>query len=330
MGNIEERDACTMTGKNNEGEAAEKRDWDGTIKAWAHENPQIFVSWLRKGATFKRLLATELKKITDFDGDDVIEIEENGKKALMEVEFQSTYRRNLGDRLLLYNDLVSALHSYKPVWSYLIYLSDQGQPSSKSPAQQSAQEVIYTKKMPSGKEIKRLYYTRINMWEVPMSELRELKLDGLLPLIPLSKDGENLDVIEEMAEELKGKQKYNLLTIAKSFTEFRLGDKIDQAWIERVFYMSRDILDNTPTIRRAKQEVLEEERLRNLQEQRQLFHGIVQGRFPELVELAKRLTEGITDPAVFQTLTLQVGIAPNSQVAEQAITALYKSNNKTA
>src|SRR5439155_18096438 len=106
----------------------------------------------------------------------------------------------------------------------------------------------------SGKEIKRLYYTRVNMWEVPMSELREMKLDGLLPLIPLSKDGENLQVIEDMAEELRGKEQYNLLTIAKAFTEFRLGDKVDPAWIERVFYMSRDILENTPTIRKAKQE----------------------------------------------------------------------------
>ena len=58
--------------------------------------------------------------------------------------------------------------------------------------------------------------------------------------------------------------------------------------------------------------------------QHQMFLMLVDLRFPELVELAKTLTEHITDPEVLQHLALQIKDASDSQQAEQALTALYK------
>lgn len=191
------------------------------------------------------------------------------------------------------------------------------------------EEKVYVKTMPSGKEIVRLYYTRVNMWKVPVSELRALKLDGLLPLIPLSKDGENLKVIEDMAEELRSKEQYNLLTIAKAFTEFRIGNKVDQAWIERVFYMSRDILENTPTIRRAKQEeaekqkkVQEEQRAHTLKVNSDALQALIQLHFPDLVALASKMVRDVKDPNVIPVIMVKISMAKDEQSAIRALNEL--------
>ena len=249
-----------MADKGLDGKEGEWRDWDGTIKGWVNECPQDFVTWLRKGAIFKRSLATELKKIvTDFDIDGLIEFEEEGQPALMEVEFQSSYRRHIGDRMLLYNDLVSAQHNYHPVWSYLVYLSDERQPELKNVALQMEQANPFIKRMPDGTEIKRLYYTRIDMAEVPMRDIRILGRDGLLPLIPLTQDAGEQKIIELLAEEMKDKKLYNLIHIAKEFTEYRFKSVFGEAWIERAFYVSNDILENTPTHQRILREGAERE-----------------------------------------------------------------------
>jgi predicted transposase/invertase (TIGR01784 family) len=284
------------------------RDWDGTIKAWVNENSQDFVKWLKKGATFKRQLATELKKITDFDADGVMEIEYAGQDELMEIEFQSTAKENMGDRLMLYNDLATIQHQGLPVWSYLIYLRDV----------KNYPDNPYIKRMHDGTEIKRLYYTLIRLWEIESREIRAMGSDGLLPLIMLTRDGANLATFDELTEEMKAKKQSKLLSMTFSFATLSLQGHANQQELRRRSVMSEDLLKDSWFVQEWMNKGEEKGVKKGLekgvmQTARELLLSMVQAHFPEHLPLAEKLAQRAKDPALLKAVTIKVIEAHDQQ-----------------
>jgi len=68
-------------------------------------------------------------------------------------------------------------------------------------------------------------------------------------------------------------------------------------------------------IEQGLQQAMEQERQRQLQ----AFVSIVQGRFPELTERAKRRASETTDPVQLQELLIKIGLAKDIEEAKQAL-----------
>src|SRR5438552_14889693 len=120
-------------------------------------------------------------------------------------------------------------------------------------------------------------------------ELRAFGEIGLLPLLPLTKDGATREVAEEMFTELQGAGNLDLLQIGQLIASLAFGDTrpADQEWVFRRYREMYDRLQETPLYKemtrlaseKAHQEGLQEGQLRA---SREMLLSIVQARFPKL------------------------------------------------
>ena len=137
-------------------------------------------------------------------------------------------------------------------------------------------------------------------------------LVGLLPLLPLTKDGARREVVEDMISGLVSAEKTESLWIGYALATKVLKD--DLKWLKRRFAMLEDILRDTPVY----QEVLAEgEEKGKLEAQHELLLDIVQERFPEIASLARRQADTIEDPEMLRRLIVKISIVKTSKEAEQ-------------
>jgi hypothetical protein len=144
----------------------------------------------------------------------------------------------------------------------------------------------------------------------------------LLPLVPLTKDGGQYEVIDEVVTKLASEKEYNLLEYARRFASLAFKDSTDREWLNRRFAVYKDILEDSW--------VVQEERLEG--ELRGLHRAIVkvvQARFPEIVDLTKKQIEGVEDPESLQDLLVKISFAQNVEDATLALFALDKTMRKT-
>src|SRR2546423_11934180 len=73
-----------------------------------------------------------------------------------------------------------------PVCSFVIYLKRDGK-VAQSP---------YELKLPDSEVVHCFYYRTIKLWELPAEALKQAGLEGLLPLLPLTKNGLILTISE--------------------------------------------------------------------------------------------------------------------------------------
>lgn len=85
---------------------------------------------------------------------------------------------------------------------------------------------------------------------------------------------------------------------------------------------SYDMLRNTWIYQDIKQEVQKELQLHYAEEQRHILLEIVRARFPRVEVLIQQLIEGRNEPALLQTLIIQVGIARLEKDARQNIASI--------
>ena len=199
------------------------------------------------------------------------------------------------------------------VISFVIYLKEDGK-IAESPLLRA---------LPAGQQIHRFDFFNIKLWETSTEELMETGLVGLLPLLPLTKEGGKREVIEEVVTKLlqvedKGIQK-NLLTITFTLSSLALDVQEDKTWLLRRFRMFQDIIRDTEIYQYIMHEGLEQgieqgreqERQEALLRQRQILIAFVQARYTELVPLATAQAEQINNIDVLNKLTLNVGLAQN-------------------
>ena len=158
----------------------------------------------------------------------------------------------------------------------------------------------------------RFHCRSIELGKLVAGELLQTGLVGLLPLLPLTKDGARREVVEEMITGLVSAEKTESLWIGYALASKVMDD--DLKWLKRRFAMLEDILRDTPVY----QEVLAEgEEKGKLEAQHELLLDIVQERFPEIASLARRQADTIENPEVLRRLIVKISIVKTSKEAEQ-------------
>jgi len=282
------------------------KPWDDTMKRLIRAHPQHFVSWVLKGAIFKAALSIELKNWTR-EADFLLDVIQNDQQMLMHMEFQSSEDEDMAQRLLEYNVLATREHG-RPVLSCVIYLRKDSK-IAESP-------LIW--ELPNGQKVLYFHFIVIKLWDITADELIQTNLTGLLPLVPLTKDGGQYEVIDEVATKLAAAKEYNLLEYARRFASLVFKEGSDHEWLNRRFAVYKDILEDSWVV----QEQRREGELRGLH---LAVQDVIQARFPEILPFVKKQMEGIEDTEVLRRLNVKMSTA---QTAEEALQYLFTVGNE--
>ena len=291
-------------------------EWDTGLKLLIGEKPQDFIGWLVPGAKYKRVVSAHLpgRKI---DADSLFEITLNRKPMLFHLEFQSYRDRTIVKRLWEYN--VRATLKYDlPVLSFVFYLKRERKPA----------ESPYIWELPNGKVVHHFQFAVVKLWEERAETLKQTGLAGLLPLVPLTEGGSQLEVVDEVITWLEakgGESTSELLALTYLLSTLVFKEKNEREWLDRRFAMLDDIIRSSWGYKKIKREGLEEGRQEALKEQRLALLEIVRGRFPTLESLAKKKTEAINKPAILRHMIVQLSMAQSEEMAEQVLLTQGKS-----
>ena len=284
------------------------------MKRLFYEAPQDYVAWLLPGAQFEDSLSTELENETLY-ADLLFAVILNGIRILLHIEFQRKRDPKMAERIWAYNHKASLKYEC-PVWSVAIYLKKDG----------TVANAPLMREMPNGRVIHRFDFDVMKLWEIPVEELKQKGLLGLLPLLPLTRGGAKREVIEEAIGELMppGEEpKAELLALTYGIASLALENGADQEWLIRRFSTMFDMLRET----RAYQELIQEGRKEGREEgKREALQettlNIVKERFPKLIRVAKKQVAAIDDPEVFQQLILKLIGARTMNEAKQYLLAV--------
>jgi hypothetical protein len=178
------------------------KPYDDAMKKLVGGNPEDFLSWVLRDAMYTQRLPYELHPESIY-ADGLIEAVLDDERILAHFEFQSSYDLRIGERLLEYNVLASRQYDYVTVYSYVIYLKDCG----------NVPQSPFVRVSRRGKEVVRFHYDIIELHKITAEEIQATKLLGLLPLLPLTRDGAKHAVIEDMITRLVAADQTELLWI---------------------------------------------------------------------------------------------------------------------
>ncbi len=302
--------------------------WDDLMKMLVGANPQHFVSLLLSGAQFESELVTELKNRT-IEADLLYVVTWNGQKVVLHVEFQRRRDANMGKRLWEYNVLTTYLSGF-PVCSFALYLKKDG----------SIVKPPYQQVLPDGEVVHLFYFRNVKVWELSTETLKQPGMEGMLPLLPLTRDGARQQAIEEMIASLGAAGKQDLLPLGYAFAALVLVSEDERTWLRKRFNMLKDILEESWAYQEMVQKGLEQGLSQGLEEGlkegleegrlealRQGIVDVVQERFPEIAALTKEQVEAIKDFALLRRLNVKMSTAQTIQEAEQAL-AIPDENRK--
>ncbi len=131
------------------------KPYDDAMKRLVGGNPQDLVSWILPGAQYGQQLPFELS-VENIYADGLLQVSLDGKEFLAHFEFQSSYDRHIGERLLEYNVLASRQYDYLPVYSCVIYLKNQSEVPV-SPL---------IRGLPNGEEVVRCHYRSFELGKI--------------------------------------------------------------------------------------------------------------------------------------------------------------------
>jgi predicted transposase YdaD len=142
----------------------------------------------------------------------------------------------MGRRVWRYNALASD-RTELPIYSVVIYLVDD---------ERSVAEPPYAIKLPNGEIIHYFMYHNIKLWEIPSEALLEQNLLGLLPLLPLTREGHQRETVEQMHYRLQQAGNTDFLAIGYLIAFHALTQEHEHQWLEEIFMENENILEGTP------------------------------------------------------------------------------------
>src|SRR5437588_3971017 len=286
--------------------------WDDIMKRLLTANPQHFLDWLIPGAQLKSERTIELKSRT-LEADKLYNVLVNQLDMIWHVEIQRHSDAQMGRRLWEYNAMAT-ITSGLPVCSFVIYLVHESQ----------IVEPPYSPVLPTGQVAHIFYFTNVKLWEIPTETLKQPGLEGLLPLLTLTREGSRPETIDEMIEGLITSQKTELLSIAYTLASLVFTKEDEREWLIERFAMYQDILQESWVY----QEILQEGREQGLQALRQTLMSLMEMRFPALAPLAKQQTSTIKDPSVLQSVIVKLFAVQTAEEAEQYLLTLGNDAKK--
>lgn len=181
-------------------------------------------------------------------------------------------------------------------------------------------------------EILRFNYHPIEVYNMSSEDLRQIGLPGLLPLLPLTRDGACQRVVEEMIEEVEQiedeAERKDLLAASLNFASLAFGKEGDQEWLFRRFHMLDEVLSQTPLSKHIQQIGRDAERQEEMKRHRQALATIVQGRFPALAELAEKQAASIDKPEAINLLVINISLAKDTEEAKKYLVQAGKRRRK--
>jgi len=285
------------------------------VKNLANEAPQDFVQWLLKGAEYIDDLSPRFAS-RDIEADILYRIAIEHKYYLLHIEFQSTSHPIMARRLWEYN--VAAFIKYKlPVYSFVIYL----RPDS------GIAESPYEVRAHHGELLHCFWFRVIKLWTIPTEDLFQTGLTGLLPFVPLSREGQQREAVERVIDQLGQEdtdRQRELLSFTYGFASLVFEDESDQQWLRRRFGMLKDILKESWALKELAQEIAqetaqearEEERKEKLREELEILLFFIQTHFSSLERLAQDQCKYLKDAHQVQGLLRKVIAAKSEKEVE--------------
>jgi predicted transposase YdaD len=179
-------------------------------------------------------------------------------------------------------------------------------------------------------------YLSVELAEIPVEDLKEMGLMGLLPLAVLTKGGANRSVFREVVTQLGEARQSNLLVISRLFAGLVFTEEEDRKWLERIFAMQNNPLAESWTYQQILNEGIEqgiekgieqgiekgrEEGIEQgvekgkLEGLREAVLNVVEARFPPLVELARQRVPHARTTDTVNLVLKGVATAPDENAA---------------
>ena len=219
---------------------------DKRMKRLIREHPEDLLALVLEQALFKEHRPNEFESEESY-ADALLQIELHNKPCLVHMEFQQSRDARMPYRLLEYNVQAMKHNKNLPVYSCVIYLRKHGK----------VVELPLVITYPNDYEILRFHYGSIALWKIPTDQLLRAGRRGLLPLLPLTREGAHREVVETMITGIMAADKEpesELLALAYGFAASVFTEEDDRDWLRRRFMMLKDFLRDTW----AFQELMEE------------------------------------------------------------------------
>jgi len=285
------------------------------LKRLVQEAPQDFVDWLLSGALFEEELSPHLQH-RQIDADLLYRIRFGEHPLLLHLEFQRRSDPQMARRLWEYNVLATCKFDC-PVYSFVLYLKKDG------PVAQSPHQVC----LHDGCMVHHFHFGVIKLWEVPTASLLEAGLPGLLPLLPLTREGKRRETIEAMISGLcpQGEAPNGaLLSVAYGLASLVFEEREEHEWLRRRFLMMEELLAESWAFREWREKALVEGREEGLKQgmqqgMQQVLLAFVEARYPTLMALAEERCKALNNPKQLQALIISVGLAQTEQEAKKLL-----------
>ena len=293
--------------------------WDSNMKRLVSANPQAFIGWLLEGAIVIRDVSTELNRNIFIDL--LYEVLFNGAKMLVHIEFQRYNDEDMSQRVREYNLFADGKYDC-PVMSFVIYLKKEGKIAA-SPLIRTIPGTTI--------EIWRFNFTNVCLWEISTDVLRNIGSVGVLPLLPLTSEGAQREVVNEVLSGIEQaaidhNARRNLLTITLTLARLALSGPEHLDWLQGRFYMYQDLIRDTEIYQlimaEGKAEGKAEGREEGMQE---MILLVIQNRFPALLELAQACKPALYDVTVSRQLMLDILNAQSQEDVRQHLEHLRQA-----
>ncbi len=170
----------------------EKEQFDRNMRLLAERDPQALVAFFLKGAIYEGELDRELA-LASYEGelgrearervlsaDELYHVLWNGEHIVLHLEFQRYGESEVPRKIWECNALTSIVTG-KLVYSVVIY----GLPEPSIP------EPVYEIRLPNGQLTHSFSFEQIKLWEIEPEVFEQPRFVGLLPLLSLTKNGQN-------------------------------------------------------------------------------------------------------------------------------------------
>jgi predicted transposase YdaD len=298
-------------------EKPDRSPFDTVMKQLVGGNPQAWVSFLLNGAVFKNDLNRELRT-RKIEADVLYDVEWDDEPVILHIEFQRRRDNNMPKRVWEYSAL-TRIATNKLVYSVVIYPVEIP----------SITEGVYTMSLRNGDLLDWFTFKQIKLWEIEPEVFEQPHLTGLLPLLPLTKNGQSFETVERMFHKMKlagmGKEAFSMAGIVVGLV---LTSEQDKQRLKARFQTMSNILEESWVY----QEILQKGEQRGIeqgiekgiekgqkQEKEQDILLFVELCFPSLLPQAKQVIERAMPLEQLQTLLKKLYLAKTIEEASAAL-----------
>ncbi len=296
--------------------------WDTLMKLLMRKEIQALASLALPGIEVGSALDKELK-LKSSEGDFFFHAILHDLEIILHFEFQKKKDMQMGRRMWEYNVTMDLMEN-RPVYSVLVYLmkddDEGGNTLVGSP---------YVREIPGTGMGHHFTFQVIKFWEIPPEVAKRPGFEVLLPLLPLTKGGNNLAIVDDMINELIARNRSDLLGLGHFCAGLVFTDEMSKQWLKERFDKVLEIIQESWTYQETLQKGIEKGRKEGLQQgiqtAQQTAIGIVAKRFPQLELLAKALITMISDLNQLQMLTIELSIASSQEHAKELLLSLVSA-----